>query len=63
MKAALEKAGLKRHLVIQPIGYKTPECLDDTMKATCQKGFTGLAEFPFGMLWKYWNFQANFEMV
>lgn len=49
MKAALEKAGLTRHLMVQPIGYKTPECLNDTTQATCHMGYTGLAEFPFAL--------------
>ena len=49
MKEALEKAGLKRHLMVQPIGYRTPECMDHSNHGI-KAGFTGLAEFPFGML-------------
>lgn len=52
MKEALEKAGLKRHLIVQPVGYKTPECLDPNNKGS-KIGMTWLAEFPFGMLRKY----------
>ncbi|KAK5932702.1 hypothetical protein CgunFtcFv8_004384 [Champsocephalus gunnari] len=26
MKAGLDKAGLKAHLMIQPLGFHTPEC-------------------------------------
>ena len=49
IKEALEKAGLKRHLIVQPIGYKTPEFLDDSSNGEIKKGMSGLAEFPFGM--------------
>ena len=52
MKEALEKAGLKRHLIVQPIGYKTPECLDHHNHAS-RAGMSGLAEFPFGMHMKF----------
>ncbi|KAJ7385442.1 hypothetical protein OS493_016526 [Desmophyllum pertusum] len=48
MKEALEKAGLKRHLIVQPIGYKTPECLDHHNHAS-RAGMSGLAEFPFAL--------------
>lgn len=48
IKEALEKAGLKRHLIVQPIGYKTPEFLDDSSNGEIKKGMSGLAEFPFG---------------
>ncbi|CAH3139041.1 unnamed protein product [Pocillopora meandrina] len=48
MKQALEKEGLKRHLIVQPMGYKTPECLDHTNPAR-RMGITGLAEFPYAM--------------
>ncbi|KAK3722803.1 hypothetical protein QZH41_020009 [Actinostola sp. cb2023] len=44
MKAALDEAGIKKHLNTQPIGYKTPECLHENLKL----GMTGLPEFPFG---------------
>ena len=48
IKESLDKAGLKRHLIVQPLGYKTPECMDHNNPAS-KTGFTGLAEFPFGM--------------
>ena len=41
MKKGLDKAGTKKHLMIQPIGYLTP--------VLGKEGFTGLAEFPYGM--------------
>ena len=44
MKAALEKEGLKRHLIIQPICYHTPELTYDRI------GLSGVPEFPFGMV-------------
>lgn len=44
MKEALDEAGIKKHLITQPIGYKTPECMDGSSKV----GFTGLDEFPLG---------------
>lgn len=40
MKAAVEKAGLKAHYMVQPLAYHTPDC-------GCQ-GFIDLPEFPFG---------------
>ena len=40
MKKAMEDAGVKRHLIVQPIGYHTPE--------RNHLGFTGIDEFPFG---------------
>jgi hypothetical protein len=42
MKDALNKEGVKIHLMVQPVGYWTPD-------ADAQ-GFTGLPECPFGML-------------
>ena len=48
MKEALDKAGLKRHLIVQPVGYKTPECMDHNNHAS-KMGMTALAEFPYGM--------------
>lgn len=66
IKEALEKAGLKRHLIVQPVGYKTPEFLDDSSNGEVKKGMSGLAEFPFGMFSRCFlftrknhNFQAN----
>lgn len=40
MKKALDEAGLKVHLMAQPLGFHTPD-------ATAQ-GFIDLPEFPFG---------------
>lgn len=40
MKEGLEKAGLKAHLMIQPLGCQTPECN--------LGGYTSLPEYPFG---------------
>ena len=48
VKEGLDKAGLKRHLMVQPIGYRTPECMDHNNPAS-KTGFTGLAEFSLGM--------------
>jgi len=42
MKEALDKEGLKPHLMIQPIGYHTPDSSGD--------GFLYLPETPFGEL-------------
>ena len=42
MKEALDKEGLKPHLMIQPIGYHAPDCSGD--------GFQYLPETPFGEL-------------
>ena len=42
MKEALDKEGLKPHLMIQPIGYHAPDCGGE--------GFVGLPETPFGEL-------------
>ncbi|XP_037632897.1 betaine--homocysteine S-methyltransferase 1-like isoform X2 [Sebastes umbrosus] len=41
MKAGLEKAGLKAHLMIQPLGFHTPECN--------HTGYVSLPEFPFAL--------------
>lgn len=40
MKEGLEKAGLKAHLMVQPLGFHTPECN--------LGGYTSLPEYPFG---------------
>ena len=40
MKEALDEAGLKRHLMVQPVGYHTPDC--------DRAGFLHLPEYPFG---------------
>ena len=47
MKDALAKAGLTRHLIVQPIAYHTPELKYDRI------GLTGLPEFPLGMAKRY----------
>eukprot|EP00178_Gracilaria_changii_P025743 TRINITY_DN79196_c0_g1_i1.p1 TRINITY_DN79196_c0_g1~~TRINITY_DN79196_c0_g1_i1.p1 ORF type:complete len:398 (+),score=48.62 TRINITY_DN79196_c0_g1_i1:85-1278(+) len=41
IKAALEKENLKSHLMVQPIGFKTPDA--------SKQGFIDLPEFPFGL--------------
>ena len=41
MKEALEAAGLKAHLMIQPLAYHTPDC--------GKQGFIDLPEFPFAL--------------
>jgi betaine-homocysteine S-methyltransferase len=41
MKDALSDAGLKVHLMCQPLGYMTPD--------TSKQGFIDLAEFPFAL--------------
>ena len=40
MKEALDKEGLKPHLMVQPVGYHTPD--------TGSMGFGDLPECPFG---------------
>lgn len=40
MKEGLDAAGLKCHLMVQPLGYHTPDC--------GVQGFIDLPEFPFG---------------
>lgn len=40
MKAGLEKAGIKKPLMVQPLGFATPDC--------GKQGFIDLPEFPFG---------------
>lgn len=39
MKEAVEKAGLEAHYMVQPLAYRTPDCI-------CQ-GFVDLPEFTF----------------
>uniref|UniRef100_A0A3Q1FMG8 Betaine--homocysteine S-methyltransferase 1-like n=1 Tax=Acanthochromis polyacanthus TaxID=80966 RepID=A0A3Q1FMG8_9TELE len=41
MKEGLEKAGLKAHLMIQPLGFHTPECN--------LGGYVSLPEYPFAL--------------
>jgi len=41
MKDALDAAGLKPHLMVQPLAYKTPDA--------CKQGFIDLPEFPFAL--------------
>lgn len=40
MKEGLDAAGIKCHLMVQPLGYHTPDC--------GIQGFIDLPEFPFG---------------
>ena len=40
MKEGLEGAGFKKHLIAQPLGFKTPDAK--------KQGFIDLPEFPFG---------------
>jgi len=40
MKAALDAVGIKKHLMVQPLGYLTPDA--------GKQGFIDLPEFPFG---------------
>ena len=39
MKKALDAAGMKAHLMIQPLAYHTPDC--------GKQGFIDLPDFPF----------------
>uniref|UniRef100_A0A2K5JEC6 Hcy-binding domain-containing protein n=1 Tax=Colobus angolensis palliatus TaxID=336983 RepID=A0A2K5JEC6_COLAP len=41
MKEGLERAGLKVHLMVQPLGFHTPDC--------GKEGFVDLPEYPFGL--------------
>ncbi|XP_071794942.1 betaine--homocysteine S-methyltransferase 1-like [Asterias amurensis] len=41
MKEGLEGAGFKKHLISQPLGFKTPDAK--------KQGFIDLPEFPFGL--------------
>ncbi|XP_076007089.1 betaine--homocysteine S-methyltransferase 1-like [Genypterus blacodes] len=41
MKEGLDKAGLKAHLMVQPLGFLTPECN--------HTGYVSLPEFPFAL--------------
>ncbi|XP_072174815.1 betaine--homocysteine S-methyltransferase 1-like [Diadema setosum] len=43
MKEGLERAGLKKHLMVQPVGYHTQEIKYDPI------GYSNLPEFPFAM--------------
>lgn len=40
MKTALTNAGLNVHLIVQPLGFHTPDA--------GKQGFIDLPEFPFG---------------
>lgn len=42
MKKALDAAGIQKHLMVQPLGYLTPDA--------SKQGFIDLPEFPFGKL-------------
>uniref|UniRef100_UPI00397FBA27 homocysteine S-methyltransferase family protein n=1 Tax=Salmonella sp. s54395 TaxID=3159664 RepID=UPI00397FBA27 len=41
MKEGLTKAGLSAHMMVQPLGFMTPDC--------GRQGFIDLPEFPFGL--------------
>ncbi|WP_411024633.1 homocysteine S-methyltransferase family protein, partial [Salmonella sp. s55962] len=41
MKEGLTKAGLTAHMMVQPLGFMTPDC--------GKQGFIDLPEFPFGL--------------
>ncbi|PNJ60651.1 BHMT2 isoform 2 [Pongo abelii] len=41
MKEGLQRAGLKAHLMVQPLGFHTPDC--------GKEGFVDLPEYPFGL--------------
>ncbi|KAF7645786.1 hypothetical protein LDENG_00198410 [Lucifuga dentata] len=41
MKKGLDEAGLKAHLMVQPLGFHTPECN--------HTGYVSLPEFPFAL--------------
>ena len=41
MKQALDKEGLKRYLMVQPLAYRTPE-------VNTKEGYLRLPETPFG---------------
>lgn len=45
MKEGLDAAGIKCHLMVQPLGYHTPDC--------GIQGFIDLPEFPFGKHYFY----------
>ena len=51
MKEALVKAGYKKHLMAQPLAFKTPDAT--------KQGFIDLPEFPFGELWVLGAFSAQ----
>ncbi len=42
MKDALDAAGLKPHMIVQPLAFQTPDAN--------KQGFIDLPEFPFGKL-------------
>ena len=51
MKEALDKAGLKVHLITQPLAYHTPDAK--------KQGFIDLKEFPFGMSCCYKSLEGS----
>lgn len=55
MKEGLEKAGLKAHLMIQPLGFHTPECNIG--------GYTSLPEYPFGQHLYIYFLQNNLYLM
>lgn len=62
MKEGLQAAGLKAHLMSQPLAYHTPDC--------GKQGFIDLPEFPFGKthsihcldVFAFDRFQINLEL-
>lgn len=43
MKEALDRENIKVHLMVQPLGFHTPDA--------SKQGFIDLPEFPFGEQW------------
>lgn len=44
MKEGLQAAGLTAHLMVQSLGFHTPDC--------GKGGFVDLPEYPFGKIWR-----------
>ena len=56
MKEALDAAGIKKHLMVQPLGYLTPDA--------GKQGFIDLPEFPFGkLLFSFFSFFLYIMLV
>lgn len=51
MKKAIEAAGIKKHYIVQPLGFHTPDA--------GKQGFIDLPEFPFGTLKLGWLIVAS----
>ena len=54
MKEGLDKAGIKVHLMAQPLGFHTPDA--------DRQGFIDLPEFPFGEK-LFYILSSNFPKV